>query len=306
VTAFLSATFLTTGVLFAQRGPQPTTPRESDVTKVEAVLPESAPAKPQKARKVLIFGHAGGFVHSSIPLGCKTVELLGKKTGAYDSVISFDPALFDKPLDEFDGIVLVSTTGDFLNDRTDKEKSEKRRQALLSFVEGGKGIVGIHAAADAYYDWLPYGEMMGGYFSRHERPDEKIAVVNEDPKNPINATFDGNGFEFADEIYRFLPDPKSLSFGRPPAGAKQVYDRSKLHILLSIDASKHNNPPAGADLPVAWCHEVGKGRVFYCSLGHNEFVYYNPMIQKYYLAGIQYALGDLQADDKPGEKTAAK
>src|SRR5438270_12139215 len=126
------------GVGLPKGGRQPTRHREDKVKKVEAALPDSAPAKPQKARKVLIFGRAVGFVHSSIPLGCKTIELLGKKTGAYDSVISFDPTIFDKPLDEFDGLVLVSTTGDFMDDRSDNAKSEKRREALRTFVEGGK------------------------------------------------------------------------------------------------------------------------------------------------------------------------
>lgn len=304
ITAFLSATVVTAGIVMAQGRPQPTTPKEADVAKVEAALPDAAPAKPAKARKVLIFGRALGYVHSSIPLGCKTIELLGKKTGAYDSVISFDASIFDKPLDEFDGLVLVSTTGDFMDDKADKAKSEKRREALREFVEGGKGVVGIHAACDAYYLWPQYGQILGGYFSQHQKQNEKVEVVNEDPKNPINAVFDGKGFEFADEIYRFLPD--QVNWGRGPNGAKQAYDRSKLHILLSVDSTKNHNPPEGVDMPVAWCHEVGKGREFYCSLGHNEYVYYNPTIQKYYLAGIQYALGDLKADDKPGEKTAAK
>jgi uncharacterized protein len=304
ITAFLLVGLTTASIGLAQRGPQPTTPKEDDVKKVEAALPDSAPAKPAKARKVLIFGRAVGYVHSSIPLGCKTVELLGKKTGAYDSVISFDPTVFDKSLDEFDGLVLVSTTGDFMDDRSDKEKSAKRREALRSFVEGGKGVVGIHAACDAYYLWPQYGQILGGYFSQHQKQNEPVSIVNEDPKNPINAALDGKGLEFADEIYRFLPD--QVNWGRGPQGAKQAYDRSKLHILLSVDSTKHHNPPEGADMPVAWCHEVGKGREFYCSLGHNEYVYYNPTVQKYYLAGIQYALGDLKADDKPGEKTAAK
>src|SRR5438105_9149980 len=101
---------LTTSAVMAQgRGPQPTTPRPADVTKVEAALPDTAPAKPEKPRKVLAFGRAAGFVHSSIPLGCTTVQLLGKKTGAYDTVISFDPSIFEpEKLAEFDAIVLVS------------------------------------------------------------------------------------------------------------------------------------------------------------------------------------------------------
>src|SRR5689334_22221642 len=93
VAGVLAIGFAGSAVLAQGRGPQRTTPNPADVTKVEAVLPDSAPAKPEKPRKVLAFGHASGFVHSSIPLGCTTVQLLGKKTGAYDTEISFDPAV---------------------------------------------------------------------------------------------------------------------------------------------------------------------------------------------------------------------
>jgi len=299
VTGILAIGFAGNAALAQGRGPQRTTPQPADVTKVEAALPDSAPAKPQKPRKVLAFGHASGFVHSSIPLGCKTVELLGKKTGAYDTVISFDPAIFEPAkLAEFDAIVLVSTTGGFLDDRNDKAVSDKRRQALLDFVAGGKGVVGIHAACDAFYDWPDYGRMLGGYFSKHGTQKEKVAIVNEDPKNPVNAAIDPKGFDYADEIYRFLPGMINWGNDKNPEH-KQLYQRSALHILLSVDASKNKNEPDGTDMPVAWIHEVGKGREFYCSLGHNEYVYYDPMIQKYYLAGIQYAIGDLKADDAP-------
>ena len=42
-----------------------------------------------------------------------------------------------------------------------------------------------------------------------------------------------------------------------------------------------------------------KGRVFYMSHGHNEKVYANPVLLAHLLRGIQYALGDLAADDSP-------
>ena len=140
--------------------------------------------------------------------------------------------------------------------------------------------------------------MIGGYFSRHKASNEKIAVVNEDAKNPINAAFEEKGFEFGDEIYRFVA---SVS-GR---GGKQSYDRDSLRILLSVDVSKNNNEPAGTDMPISWVHPVGKGRVFYTSLGHNEFVYWSTPVLKHYLAGIQYAIGDLKADDLPRPRTPA-
>ena len=51
--------------------------------------------------------------------------------------------------------------------------------------------------------------------------------------------------------------------------------------------------------PIAWLDEYGEGRIFYCSLGHRDEIFWNPDVLKHYLAGIQYALGDLEADAAP-------
>src|SRR4051812_41759838 len=59
---------------------QAQTPNAADVARVEVALPEKAPAAPAKPRKVLAFGKATAFVHATIPLGVKTIELLGTKT----------------------------------------------------------------------------------------------------------------------------------------------------------------------------------------------------------------------------------
>jgi len=47
---------------------------------------------------------------------------------------------------------------------------------------------------------------------------------------------------------------------------------------------------------------VGNGRVFYEAHGHDEKVYFQRPFVAHMLAGIQYALGDLNADDSPSEK----
>ena len=47
------------------------------------------------------------------------------------------------------------------------------------------------------------------------------------------------------------------------------------------------------------CGEVwGEGRVFYCSLGHNDAIYWHPEVLKVYLGGLQYALGDFDVPSK--------
>ena len=300
--------------------PKPAKPKEAkeaDVKKMEAALPDTAPAKPEKPRKVLIYGLAKGFVHSSIPLGARTIEELGKKTGAYESTISYDPAAFEpENLKGYDAIVLVSTTGNFLDD-PDKAVSDKRREALLNFVKDGKGLVGIHAATDAYYGWRDYGELTGGYFNGHPW-NEKVGVKVDDPESPLTRMFDKNGIDIADEIYQFTP--KKNKEGQD----QQTFSRSRAHVLLSLDmTTPGRTAPKGKsptnDFPVAWIQQAGQdrdklidaqngksknGRVFYCSLGHREEIYWNPVILKFYLAGIQYALGDLQANAVPSGKSA--
>lgn len=320
----------TAGVCRAADGPQP---KPEHVQKMQAALPEQAPAKPAKPRKVLVYGNAQGFVHSSIPLGRQTVAEVGKKTGAYESVVTNDPIAFDD-LSQFDAVVLVSTTGRFLLPRGPemkkpntkgmsaeekkaaedkakaefeptrkafdeqskeyKDKEKQRLQNLIDFVKGGKGLVGFHAATDAYYDVRPYGDLIGGYFAGHKAGDELIYVVNEDKSSPLTAVFNGKDFEFRDEIYRFTPRGKD--------GKDQAFSRERVRVLLSADAEKNKNEKPGTDMPVAWIQQAGEGRVFYSSLGHNEFVFWNPDILKFYLAGIQYATGDLKAEAAPQAK----
>jgi hypothetical protein len=45
--------------------------------------------------------------------------------------------------------------------------------------------------------------------------------------------------------------------------------------------------------------KYGKGRVFYSALGHQIDTYWNPTVLRHFLAGIQFALGDLAANATP-------
>ena len=59
-------------------------------SKIEAALPEKAPARPKQERRIMVFTRCEGFVHASIPVGAKAMELLGKKTGAFSTVEASD------------------------------------------------------------------------------------------------------------------------------------------------------------------------------------------------------------------------
>ncbi len=51
--------------------------------------------------------------------------------------------------------------------------------------------------------------------------------------------------------------------------------------------------------PLSWVRRFGQGRVFDSALGHQKDVYWRPAILAHYLAGIQFATGDLEADAAP-------
>ena len=306
----------------AARPPQSQVARVTDLVQMMAALPDTAPATPKQPRRVLVLGRAAGFVHASIPLTARTIEALGQRTNAWTTVISYDLRdITAANLQQYDAIVLASTTGRFLDD-SDTNASAARRQALLDFVRGGKGLVGIHAATDAYHGnpagggdgpgggqplWPEFIKLIGGYFKFHWNYPTQIAVKVEDPANPINAPFTtvnqagarvARGFSVADEIYTFN---------------QTSWVRDNVRVLTSVDYAKmpaeikaQEPPPqrTDQDYALSYIHREGTGRVFVQVLGHDESIYKITPMLAHILAGVQYAIGDLAADDSP--RPAAK
>jgi type 1 glutamine amidotransferase len=384
--------------------------KDTDVANMQAVLPSSAPAKPKRARKVLVLSSCSGFVHSCIPLVDRTVEELGAKTKAWTTTITYDPADINSAnLAKFDLVFLNNTTGAFLDERDDPAATAARKTALLEFVRGGKGLVGVHAAADSYHQnqgatpggaraaapatppapagaplaaqmiaqgdkngdakldapemsalsdvwfdkmdadkigkiagntfamryatlmppapprggtaaagrgapaapaqgrpgrdtqmatWPEFNRMIGGYFKWHWLDPTHIDYKIDDPNSPLTKMFvNAMPFSLDDETYTFSVNADS-------------YSRSNLHVLTSIDfaqmsgteKAKQDFPREDDDYGLSWIRREGKGRVFYEAHGHNEKIYSIKVMLEHITAGIQYAMGDLAADDSPSQK----
>ena len=330
----ISGVVLLGGLLSAQQTPPPTTcppagfqggfsrgcpqrqfANPADISAMMAALPEKPFAAPQSLRHVLVLCKAVGWVHTSIPLAAKMVEYLGDKTGAWMTDITYDSAMITpENLKHYDVVFLDSTTGEFLDDPNDKVVSDLRRQALLSFVKGGKGLAGIHAATDSYHTsgrppspgaapaplagtWPEFNEMIGGFFKFHWTYPTLIPVKIDDPNSPLTSMFPKNGYEIVDETYTFAQDS---------------FSRKRVHVLTSINykrmsaEDKAKEPAAtkrtDGDYALSYIQRVGNGRVFYEAHGHDEKIYALRPFVAHMLAGIQYALGDLKADDSPSEK----
>ena len=260
--------------------------------KIAAGVPKSAPAKPTKPRKVLVFSKTAGFRHGSIPTGVEAMKQMGKSTGASEVTATEDDSFFEpEKLKDFDAVLFLNTTGEVFKSK-EAGREERLKKSLVDFVKSGKGLIGTHSATDTYKKWKDFNDMMGGAFAGHPW-HTKIRVKNLEPGHPLNAAFAGKDFEIADEIYQFRKDTASA-------------DERRMLLSLSgeiVDKGKGNTGKEGL-YPIAWLDKYGDGRIFYCSLGHRDEIYWNPVILKHYLAGIQYALGDLDAEDEPRKITS--
>ncbi|MEN6335823.1 MAG: ThuA domain-containing protein [Phycisphaerales bacterium] len=297
VCAFLVITGFTTAAAAAAQGPYRELSDE-EKAKVDAVLPGKAPAAAAKPRKLLIYdGNVGYGGHGSIPFANYAFTRMGEKTGTFTTVVSRDPAVFDKKnLQQFDAVCLNNTVGNLFTDPV-------LRQNLLEFVLGGGGLLGIHGTTVAFTDfqqgaketWPEFGRMIGGRGAAHLAQDERVVIKLDSPDHPLNRPFGGKGFEHVSEFFR-VRDP---------------YSRDRLHVLFSIDTARTTLPPKGTrpgveraddDYALAWTHNYGRGRVVYCTIGHSPNDFLNPKILEFYLGAIQFIMGDIDGPTTPSNR----
>ena len=261
---------------------------------IEKAAPDAPAVKPLKARKVLVYGRARTHPES-VPCCFAAIEALARKTGAFDVVSSGDPEQFaPENRKRFDAVVMNNKheprpmlPESFAQlDPAAKKKAEAReavlKKSLLDYVAAGGGLAGIHGAT-AGVRWDEFNEMVGGRYGGHFTGSAWIKP--DEPRHPLCAMLGAKSFEVHDEIYCF----------------REPYDRKKLRVLTVLDLEKTKDPGRrpDKDYAVSWVRGYGKGRVFYDSLGHVSASYTNPLVLRHYLAGIQFATGDLKADMTP-------
>ena len=283
-------------------------PTEEELKKVESAIPVKLPTEPKNDRKLLTYSLSHGFKHNSRLIGEEMLKLIERKTGAFTLTINNDSTQWTSDyLKQFDAIAVLNATslhGGF--------KGENR-EAFLEFVYDGGGLFGCHAATDGGKDkWPEYSQLWGGAFGGH--PWGKTGtwrIRNFDPRHPINLCFHGEGFDINDELYRQVHPYKKGNFHTLTcidlSARKNTHNSNGKLKMVTPDIQRKPGGPNPAkvpldlkrDHPTSWCKKAGKGRVFYATFGHNDSAYWNPKIVEHYLRGIQYVLGDLEADDLP-------
>ena len=231
------------------------------------------PASAKDRPRVLVYSGSTGYRHESIPAAVTSIKALGEKAG-YVIDSSEDPEVFTaENLAKYRALVLVSNS-------TDPKKPESewftgaKRDALQGFLKSGKGVIGVHAAADSHYNWGWYGQMIGGYFDRHPKGTPKGTVTVVDARHPATAKLPKT-LERNDEWYYYKDfDPT-------------------VRVLVTIDP-KSIGDSGEADVnpnPLVWCHDFGGGRVFYSALGHSNESWSEPYMIKLMTGALAYAVG---------------
>lgn len=266
----------------------------------------SLPARllPASQKSLLVFTKSSGFEHQVVKrvdgkpsILENTVTELSKKHG-FTVETSKDGRIFDSADFHKFGGMLFFTTGDLTKEGTDKNPpmSAEGKQKFLDAIHGGKGFVGVHAAADTFHTepdsmetgsrYVAYGEksdpylrMLGGEFIIHgdnPRLQTTDLIIN-DPKFPGLAGVK-SPVEMNEEWYSlkdFMPD---------------------LHVILTIDTSKLKNAPYERhSYPGTWARMHGKGRVFYTAIGDRPENWQNEFFQNLLAGGIRWTLGEVNA-----------
>jgi type 1 glutamine amidotransferase/PKD repeat protein len=235
------------------------------------VLAPASAAAAAPVTNVLVFHKTAGFQHPSIPAGITAIKQLGQDNGfsvtATDDASQFTAA----NLARFQAVVWLSTTGDVLD--------AAQQSAFETYIAGGGGYVGIHAAADTEYDWAWYGGLVGAYFQSH--PADQTARVKVEDRSNVSTSHLPQTWTHLDEWYNYRTNP-----------------RTGVRVLASLDESSYTGGTMG-DHPITWCHDYNGGRAWYTGLGHTEQSYADPNFTTMLLGGIKIAAGASNADCRP-------
>jgi uncharacterized protein len=209
--------------------------------------------------RVLYFTYSAGYRHDVIPLSSATLMQLGRNSGAFEIIATDDTSEFSTGNLKQYAAVMFYTSGEI-------PMSDAQKAALLDFVRGGRGFLGIHSATDTFYAWPDYLDLIGGYFNGH--PWHQVVTIDvADAADPLVA-FLGNSLQLKDEIYQISD-----------------FDYRGSHVLLRLDPSSVDLGKTGVHQrfygwPLAWKRLFGLGRVFYSALGHEASVWQDPRYQR--------------------------
>ena len=149
--------------------------------------------------------------------------------------------------------------------------TKEQLSSFLDAVNNGTGVAGMHGGmGDAFRCEIEYQLMVGGHFVAHPGGagvTYQVHIKNQD--HPIMAGI--RDFTVTTEQYYILVDPAN-------------------EVLATTNFKVH--PPEvwrEVAMPVVWTKKYGRGRIFYCSLGHSLDIVTMPEVLTMMKRGMVWA-----------------
>jgi type 1 glutamine amidotransferase len=223
--------------------------------------PTPQPPTQQTPIRVLMLTATAGFRHDSIPVARDVMAGLATADGGFTVTATEDlSSLTSSTLTGYDVLFFALTSGELA-------LTAEQKAAIVGFVSGGKGYLGVHSASDTLYEWPDYGRLVGAYFKEHPWTRQATVVV-EDPSHPA-ATGLGERFGLMEEYYTFRENP-----------------RPRVQVLLRLDSASVG---ADGDYPLAWAQSFGAGRTYYNALGHFAETWRDTRFHRQLAGAIRWA-----------------
>ena len=210
------------------------------------------------AIRVLMLTATAGFRHDSIPTARQVLTSIGPSNGFAITATEDLSAFTTSNLANFDVVMFAMTSGEL-------PFTPEQQNALIAFVNGGKGFIGTHSATDTLYEWSDYGRLVGAYFKEHPwtQPGRVIVENASHPAAGVTAAF-----TVEEEFYTFRENP-----------------RGRVQVLMSLDAASVGG---SGDFPLVWTQSFGSGRSYYHALGHFPATWMDTRFQAQIIAAIKW------------------
>jgi type 1 glutamine amidotransferase len=177
----------------------------------------------------------------------------------------------------YGAVILASGNRDNLWDVTQTSPTTPMTN-LRQYMRRGGGVVAIHNAFGANYNW-PYYEGLLGNANFYDHGPNRAGSVNTLAVDPSTAGLPPT-WDFQDEWYNLTPFPTNVKF------------------LLSTSVAGGGTGQATVAKfhPVAWCQYYDGGRVLATTLGHNGNSFTGSGVgaaefKKFIVQGIKSAMG---------------
>jgi putative membrane-bound dehydrogenase-like protein len=218
---------------------------------VQPLLTSGEPAEGRKI-EVLVLGN-DGEIHAFEKTTAQVVPALAKE--GINWFYSTSPAdLNSQNLAKFDAVLLYAKYDSI---------TPAEEQALLDFVNSGKGFLAVHSAAESFPNSGAYIRLVGGQLDHHGTGVFTASIVR--PEHPV--TLGVASFETTDETFVH----KNLAADR-------------VVLMERTEGTRQE--------PVTWVRNQGKGRVFYTAYGHDEKTWRRPEFLALMRNAILWTAGD--------------